>query len=166
VLFRSDGSNGIGPAEQTVLAYLRGYLQDDILVKVDRASMAASLEVRAPFLDPHVVDFLLKVPPSLKLRGLGPGKHLLRQLMRGRIPDAIIDRPKIGFGVPLNAWLRDSLAPLVREQLDERRLAEAGLFDPGAVRALVAEHMDGRRDHGHKLWLLLQFELWRSKWIG
>jgi asparagine synthase (glutamine-hydrolysing) len=161
-----DGSNGLGSAERTVLAYLRGYLQEDILVKVDRASMAASLEVRAPFLDPHVVDFLLKVPPELKLRGLGPGKELLRRLMRGRIPDEIIDRPKLGFGVPLNAWLRDSLAPLVREQLGERRLAESGYFDPNSVRMLVAEHMAGRRDHGHKLWLLLQFELWRSKWLG
>jgi asparagine synthase (glutamine-hydrolysing) len=161
-----DGSNGLGSAERTVLAYLRGYLQEDILVKVDRASMAASLEVRAPFLDPHVVDFLLKVPPELKLRGLGPGKDLLRRLMRGRIPDEIIDRPKLGFGVPLNAWLRDSLAPLVREQLGERRLAESGYFDPNSVRMLVDEHMAGRRDHGHKLWLLLQFELWRSKWLG
>jgi asparagine synthase (glutamine-hydrolysing) len=160
-----DSSNGIGPAEQTVLAYLRGYLQDDILVKVDRASMAASLEVRAPFLDPNLVNFLLKVPPSLKLRGLGHGKYLLRRLMRGRIPDAIIDRPKVGFGVPLNSWLRDSLAPLVREQLDNARIANAGYFDPRAVRTLVAEHIDGRCDHGHKLWLLLQFELWRSRWL-
>ena len=86
--------------------------------------------------------------------------------MRGRIPDEIIDRPKVGFGVPLNAWLRDSLAPLMREQLDPGRIADAGYFDPGAVRTLVAEHMGGRRDHGHKLWLLLQFELWRSRWLA
>jgi asparagine synthase (glutamine-hydrolysing) len=160
-----DGSNGIGPAEQTVLAYLRGYLQDDILVKVDRASMAASLEVRAPFLDPSLVDFLLKIPASLKLRGLGSGKYLLRRLMRGRIPDEIIDRPKVGFGVPLNRWLRESLAPLVIDQLDPVRLGDSGYFDPAAVRNLVAEHLAGRRDNGHKLWLLVQFELWRSRWL-
>jgi asparagine synthase (glutamine-hydrolysing) len=158
------GLNGVRGPEETTAAYLRGYLQDDILVKVDRASMAASLEVRAPFLDPNVVDFLVGLPTSEKLRGF-TGKQLLRRLMRGRIPDQIIDRPKQGFGVPLNAWLRKSLAPLVRETLDSQRLTSAGIFDAPAVGRLVDEHLAGVHDHGHKLWLLVQFELWRERWL-
>jgi len=157
-------SNGFGPADQTVIAYLRGYLQEDILVKVDRASMATSLEVRAPFLDPELIDFLLAVPPGLRLRGM-TGKYLLRRLMRGRIPAEIISRPKIGFGVPLNLWLRESLAPLVREYLEPGRIAAAGFFDPLAVTRLVDEHLSCRGDRGHELWLLLQFELWRERWL-
>jgi len=160
-----DGLPGtLSPAQQTVAAYLRGYLQEDILVKVDRASMAASLEVRAPFLDPRVLDFALALPTSLRLRGF-TGKYLLRRLMRGRIPDVIIDRPKIGFGVPLNEWFRNGLSPLVRETLSPERVAAAGVFDARHVQRLVDEHLRGARDHGHKIWLLVQFELWRERWV-
>jgi asparagine synthase (glutamine-hydrolysing) len=152
-----------GPAEETIAAYVRGYLQEDILVKVDRASMAASLEVRAPFLDPDLIDFLATVPASLKLRRW-TRKHLLREAMRGRLPDQIIDRPKRGFGVPLNDWLRGSLAPLVRERLAPDGMREGGYFDPAAVSSLVEVHLAGRRDEGQRIWLLLQFELWRDRW--
>lgn len=152
------------PAQQTVAAYLRGYLPEDILVKVDRASMAASLEVRAPFLDPDVVDFALRTPTSLRLNGF-TGKYLLRRLMRGRIPDVLIDRPKTGFGVPLNRWLRDELSPLVRTTLTQERLREGGIFNPAGVMRLVGDHLSGRQDYGHRLWLILQFELWRERWV-
>lgn len=159
-----NGNSSRTAAEQTIAAYLAGYLQDDILVKVDRASMATSLEVRSPFLDPHVVDFLLSVPTSLKLSGT-TGKVLLRRLVRGRIPNENIDRPKLGFGLPLNAWLRQSLAPLVREVLAPERIRAGGLFDEAAVGRLVDQHLRDDRDHGNKLWLLLQFELWRERWL-
>jgi len=91
---------------------------------------------------------------------------VLRQLMRGRIPDAIIDRRKAGFGVPLNRCLRESLAPLVQEYLSPERLRKAGLLDVQAVDGLVDTHLSGRADVGHKLWLLLLFELWREKWLA
>jgi asparagine synthase (glutamine-hydrolysing) len=163
-LLAGDLPDGIAAADATIAAYMRGYLQEDILVKVDRASMAVSLEVRAPFLDPELIDFLATVPASLKLRRM-TGKYLLRTLMRGRIPDAIIDRRKQGFGVPVNSWLRSSLAPLLREYMAPSRLAAGGVFDPGVVTRLVDEHVDGRHDHGHQLWPLLLFELWRERWL-
>ncbi len=125
--------------------------------------MAASLEVRAPFLDPELIDFLTTVPTALKLRGW-QRKHLLREVMRGRLPNSIIDRPKRGFGVPLNDWLRASLAQLVRAHLGPDQIAEGGYFDVAAVSALVDAHLSGRQDEGQRVWLLLQFELWRDRW--
>jgi asparagine synthase (glutamine-hydrolysing) len=155
----------VSPAEQTIATYLRTYLQEDILVKTDRASMACSLELRTPFLDPRLIDFLLAVPSSLKLRRRTP-KYLLRRLMRDRLPATVIERRKVGFAPPLGAWLRTSLAPLVRDYLSPERLASAGIFEPRAVERLIRDHLDDRRDHGHALWLLLQFELWRERWLS
>ena len=157
-------ANGMGPAEATVAAYARGYLQEDILVKVDRASMATSLEVRSPFLDRDLADFLASVPASLKLRGM-TGKYLLRRLMRGRLPDEILDRRKMGFGVPISRWLRTSLAPLVSEYLDPGRIADAGLFDPAAVATLLGKQANGPDHTGQQLWFLLIFEMWRERWL-
>jgi len=150
--------------EETVLAYVRGYLQEDILVKVDRASMATSLEVRSPFLDPELVEFALGLPIDLWLHGR-TGKWLLRALMRGRLPDALIDRRKVGFGVPLNKWLRESQRELLLDYLSPTRLRDQGIFDGRAVGALVADHMTGRADRGHELWLLLLFQLWYDRWV-
>jgi asparagine synthase (glutamine-hydrolysing) len=144
--------------------FLRGYLPEDILTKTDRASMAASLELRAPFLDPHVIDFLLRLPSRHKLDG-GTGKVLLKRLMAGRLPNELVHRPKRGFDVPLNRWLRESLAPLVREALAPERLRVSGLLEPGAVGRIVDDHLSGRADRGREVWLLLQFELWRERWL-
>ena len=161
----NGGGQVATPANQTLLTYVRGYLQEDILVKVDRASMAASLEVRAPFLDVAVMEFLGAVSPSLKLHGM-TRKYLLRRLMDGRIPTEIIRRPKQGFGVPMGDWLRGALSPLLREYLTPERLAAGGLFEPAAVSTLVEDHLSGRAERGHQLWLLLQLELWRERWLG
>jgi asparagine synthase (glutamine-hydrolysing) len=157
----------IGPVDAdtaTIAGYIRGYLQEDILVKVDRASMAVSLEVRSPFLDPAVIALLGRFPADMKLRGM-TGKYLLRRVMRGRIPDTIIDRRKHGFGLPLNAWLRTSLAPLLRDYLHPDRLRDAGLLNPVAVGALLDDHLSGRRDCGQQLWPLLLLEMWRERWL-
>jgi asparagine synthase (glutamine-hydrolysing) len=162
--FAAPGGNRFSASDATVLAYLRGYLQEDILVKVDRASMASSLEVRSPFLDPEVVDFALALPPELRLRGR-VGKYLLRILMRGRIPDEILDRRKVGFGVPLNQWLRGPLKDLLRDRLDRDLLRAQGLFDHDAVRSIVDEHLTGSVDRGRELWSLLLFQLWYDRWI-
>jgi asparagine synthase (glutamine-hydrolysing) len=140
------------------------YLPGDILVKVDRASMAASLEVRAPFLDPDLIDFLATVPSSLKLNGL-TRKNLLRRLMRGRVPDRIIDRPKQGFGAPLDAWFRGDLSRLAREVLDPSRLARSNLLDPKAAGRLLDEHLASTADHGARLWSMVQLQLWYERWI-
>ena len=151
--------------EETVLGYLRGYLQEDILVKVDRASMATSLEVRSPFLDPDLVDFALGLPLNLRLRGR-TGKYLLRRLMRGRLPDALIDRHKVGFGVPLNQWLRESQRDLLLDYLSPSRLHAQGIFNSRQVSAIVRQHLTGRGDRGHQLWLILLFQLWHERWVA
>ena len=161
--FAQSISSGHDPQRRTAAAYLRGYLQEDILVKVDRASMAASLEVRSPFLDPAIVDFALSLPPSQKMPGLRR-KAPLRDLMRGRLPDRLIDRPKRGFGVPLAAWFRGPLLPLVNEHLSAERIAAGGLFDARRVRAMVDAHLTGD-DRSNELWAILQFQMWQDRWL-
>jgi asparagine synthase (glutamine-hydrolysing) len=156
------GSQRLG-SDETVLAYLRGYLQEDIMVKVDRASMATSLEVRSPFLDPEVIEFALRLPASIRLRGR-TGKYVLRQLMTGRLPDEILTRQKVGFGVPLNQWLRESQRELVIDYLSPSRLRAQNLLDAEAVAGIVDEHLTGRADRGHQVWLLLLFQLWHERW--
>jgi asparagine synthase (glutamine-hydrolysing) len=160
-----DASDGARDwADRTIAAYVRGYLQEDILVKVDRASMAASLEVRAPFLAPDLIDWLGTVGPSLKLRGL-TRKDLLRRLMRGRIPDQLIDRPKQGFGAPMDAWFRGPLAGLAAETLDPARIRAGCLLDPEAVTTILRQHQAGEADHGNRVWSLVLLELWRDRWL-
>lgn len=144
--------------------YLSFYLRDDILVKVDRASMAASLEVRAPFLDTRVVELALGLPWLLKLRGPSR-KWLLKKALRGLVPDEILDRKKHGFAIPVTEWLKGPLRPLLEDMLSERSVREAGLFEPHEVRRLVDEHQNGVRDHRKPLWTLLQLELWRRRWL-
>lgn len=139
--------------------YSKLYMQDDILVKVDRATMAHGLEARAPFLDHRVVELLCALPTRFKLRGTTM-KYLLKRMLRGRVPDAVIDRPKKGFGMPIAEWLKGPLRPLAEELLAEDALREDGFFDPKAVRALLADHLAGRHDHRKPLWSLLAFQLW------
>jgi asparagine synthase (glutamine-hydrolysing) len=145
--------------------YLSFYLRDDILVKVDRASMAASLEVRAPFLDTRVVELALSLPWLLKLRGTGR-KWLLKRALRGVVPDEVLDRQKHGFAIPVSEWLKGPLRPLLEDLLDERSVRDAGLFEFSEVRRLIDEHQLGLRDHRKPLWTLLQLELWRRRWLS
>ena len=135
------------------------YLAEGVLVKVDRASMAASLETRAPFLDHTLVEFLCSLPLSLKLRG-GTGKAVLKEAMRDDLPASILARPKKGFGMPVAQWLQQGLRPLVRETLAPDRLRRQGLFSPSDVARLLVEHESGQADHRKLLWTLLMFELW------
>lgn len=150
---------GKGDLDEIIYVYLRTYLPDDILFKVDRASMYASLEVRSPFLDVEVVEFINSLPVDLKRRGAN-GKYLLKRLMRGKLPDAIIDRPKKGFGLPMSAWLRGALKPLCEDLLDPRRIRQEGYFNPPYVERLKREHMTGRANHRKLLWTLMVFQLW------
>lgn len=142
--------------------YCRSYLADDILHKVDRASMAVSLEARSPFLDRALVEYIASLPPELKLEPPKNGKAILKQAMRDRLPSAVIDRPKKGFGIPVAAWLKGPLDPLVDELLSEKRLADGGYLDAVRVRRLVDEHRRNERNHRKVLWTLLSFELWRD----
>ena len=151
--------------DKVIYLYVKHYLQDDILVKVDRASMATSLEVRAPFLDVNVVEFLSSLPARYKLRRL-TRKYLLRRLMRDRLPPGIADRPKKGFGIPLAKWFRSELRELLLETLDPQRLEREGIFNAAFVQRLVEDHLAGRRDYRKELWTLTVFQLWKEHWLG
>jgi len=142
--------------------YCRTYLAEDILHKVDRASMAVSLEARSPFLDRELVEFIAKLPVSMKLEAPSNGKAILKKAMRSRIPADVIDRPKKGFGIPVAEWLKGPLDPLVDELLSESRVRTAGYLDPTVVRRLIDEHRGSQQNHRKVLWTLLSFELWRE----
>jgi asparagine synthase (glutamine-hydrolysing) len=132
-------------------------------VKVDRAAGAVGLEVRAPLLDTDLVTFACQLPPSLRLRGLTT-KYLLRKVMRGRLPDAIIDRKKQGFGVPVARWMKSELAPALRDELAEDKLRREGLLDAAAVQRILADHLSGRRDRRKQLWTLFVLERWLARY--
>lgn len=144
-----------------MLLDMRTYLPDDILVKVDRAAMAASLETRVPLLDHRIVEFALRLPLHQKMR-YGQGKWILRRLLDRYVPRTLVDGPKKGFGIPIHAWLRGPLRAWAEDLLSHERLRGAGLIDPGPVRALWQQHLEGRSDWGYRLWPVLMFEAWRD----
>jgi asparagine synthase (glutamine-hydrolysing) len=146
-------------AERAMQLDMRFYLGDGLLVKADRASMACSLEVRAPFLDHTLVEWLAQLPPALK-GPRQPYKALLKQAMGDALPDVVKQRGKQGFGLPLTAWLKYDLRPLVEQHLHPDHLRAQGLFDGDAVGRLWHEHVTGQQDHRKALWSLLSFQLW------
>ena len=149
----------LDPVDAVIRADALLYLPEDLLVKVDIATMANSLEARSPFLDHRLVEFCAALPSSMKLRGR-TSKWLLRQLMKDRLPPAILTRPKMGFGVPVGEWLRGELYPLMEDTLLSSRALQRGYFRPSAVRALVDEHVSRRADRTSHIWALLMLELW------
>jgi asparagine synthase (glutamine-hydrolysing) len=154
----SDYLSGLGGVERMMAQDMLGYLANDILVKVDRAAMAVSLETRVPLLDPEVVEFAWRVPLNMKIRR-GETKWLLRQVLYRHVPRELIERPKMGFGVPLDIWLRGPLRDWVEALIDERRLREEGFFRPEVIRETWDDHLAGRPNQ-FKLWSVLMFQAW------
>jgi asparagine synthase (glutamine-hydrolysing) len=161
--FRDSRWGGI--VERAMATDIRTYLVDDILAKIDRASMAYSLEARVPLLDHRVVEFAARLPMEHKVRGRET-KRLLRKVLYGLVPRGLLDRPKMGFGIPVNRWLRNELRPLLSEYLGEERIRKEGYLLPGGVSRVVQEHLSGRQDHQYRLWALLVFGMWRERFLS
>ncbi|MEE4353887.1 MAG: asparagine synthase (glutamine-hydrolyzing) [Desulfatiglans sp.] len=140
------------------------YLPDDMLTKVDRASMAVGFEVRVPLLDHRVLEYSAGMPEGLKYRN-GAGKYILRRLLGRYIPRTLYERPKMGFGIPLGSWLRTDLRQLLLDHLSPMRLREEGLFNHSKIENVIKEHMIGKTNHQHRLWSLLMWEMWRDRWL-
>lgn len=143
--------------------YARMYLQDDILVKTDRASMANGLEVRAPFLDRELVEFVHRISHGLKLKGFTT-KYILKRAMRGKLPSSIIKRPKKGFGIPVAKWLKKELKDEMLDTFAADVIREQGLFEQAEIDRLVHEHLSGRKDNHKLLWTLFMFQKWCEQW--
>jgi asparagine synthase (glutamine-hydrolysing) len=159
-----EQANGAGVVDAALLADTMTYLPNDLLVKVDIASMAVSLEARSPFLDHHVIEFAASLPAGLKLRGLTT-KYILKRTLKKLLPSENLTRRKMGFGVPVGHWFRGQMQPFLREQLLSDKAARRGLLRPEAVRRMVDEHTSGARDYTHPLWTLLMLELWFQRFI-
>ena len=152
------------PVDRALYVDVKTYMVDDVLTKVDRMSMAVSLETREPLLDHRLLEFSATVPSSLKLRGK-TGKYLLRRVLNGRVPASILQRGKQGFEPPTGEWLRGPLAEMTDALLFDGRLRGRGLFNPAPVQRMWDEHRTGRRDHRERLWALVMLELWFRQFI-
>jgi asparagine synthase (glutamine-hydrolysing) len=166
---QDEGSlDAMAPAhllDRMMLADQLTYLPDDLLAKLDRASMAVSLEVRAPLLDHRIVEFSWRLPRSLKLRG-NVGKWILRQVLYRRVPRALVERPKMGFSVPIDQWLRGPLRSWAGDVLSGDGLRRSGLLEPEPIARGWKELLEGRRASGPGLWAVVMFEAWRTRWAS
>jgi asparagine synthase (glutamine-hydrolysing) len=158
---RFDLDIGTSAPDAVRMMYCDGvsYLPDDILAKVDRASMAVALETRVPFLDHRVAEVAARIPLDMKVRG-GRGKHIVRELLYGLVPRELVERPKAGFGIPVGQWIKGPLRPWAEELLDPGRLRAEGWFDAAAVSRRWRDHLSGARDSTPALWAILMFQAW------
>lgn len=154
---------GLSFAEDMMYWDARSYLNGDILTKVDRASMAVSLEARAPLLDRRVYEYVWRLPLDQKIRG-SKGKWLLRQVLKNHVPEELFERPKQGFSIPVSSWLRGDLREWAEDLLDEHELRAQGYLDYRLVHAVWDDHLKGRGNHGQALWTVLMFQDWHRRW--
>jgi len=159
-----SGNGELDIVDRLMMADTSNYLPNDLLVKVDIASMAVSLEARAPFLDHHLMEFAASLPAGYRLRGLTT-KFLLKRALKGLLPDETLTRRKMGFGVPVGHWFRGELKGFLSDAILSEKSLGRGYFKPGVVRRFVDEHTTGRRDYGPQLWTLLMLELWHREFI-
>ena len=157
-------ANGAGIVDASLLTDTMTYLPNDLLVKMDIASMTVSLEARSPFLDHHLMEFAASLPEHLKLRRM-KSKYLLKRVLKQIVPAENLKRRKMGFGVPIGHWFRGEMQNFLRQTLLSERALERGLFKRQRVRQIVDEHVEGRMDHSHRLWSLLMLELWFERFI-
>jgi asparagine synthase (glutamine-hydrolysing) len=143
---------------------LRTYLPDDIMVKVDRASMSVGLENRAVFLDHRIVEFAQSLPPEMKINN-HKGKLLLRMVLNEYLPERFFKTPKMGFGLPLDSWLRGPLKSWAENLLDEKTLEREGFFNPEPIRKKWIEHLSGKRNWQYHIWIILMFQAWKERWL-
>jgi asparagine synthase (glutamine-hydrolysing) len=158
-----SGCQGLGTLNRYLFTDQNYYLPDDILYKTDRMSMAHSLEVRPPFLDHRIVEFAGTLPERFKISGFTQ-KHLLKSLLRGKLPDFILDRKKTGFDIPTHDWFRGVLRPMLMDTLTADAVYRTGIFDVRAVETLIRDHMERRTNAGYQLWGLLTLFLWMKRW--
>jgi len=158
---RRGGARGL---DAILAADVRSYLPYDLLVKMDIATMANSLEARSPFLDHKVMEFAARLPSRYKIRG-SERKYLLKKLARKLLPAECLDRPKMGFGVPVGPWMRGPLRPLLEDVLLSPAHAGRGLFEPAEVRGMVRAHVEGAKDNTYRLWALFWLELWMREFV-
>jgi len=159
-----DRANGSGVLDATLLTDQMTYLPNDLLVKVDIASMANSLEARSPFLDHNLIEFAASLPEHLKLKGIST-KTLLKKVAARLVPREVIYRRKMGFGVPVGRWFRGEMKDFVREVLLSERSLNRGVIKPDMLRKYVDEHTSGQFDHAFQIWTLLMLELWYQRFI-
>ena len=150
---------GLNSQQKMMALDLLTYLPDDILVKVDRAAMASSLETRVPLLDHKLIEYVWKIPHSLKLRN-GDGKWILKQVLNKYVPKYLTDRPKMGFAIPLHSWLRGPLRDWAENLLNEKRLMQEGYFNPELIREKWDQHICNKKNWQHDLWNVLMFQAW------
>lgn len=148
------------PLNRMLYVDTRLYLPNDMLVKVDRMTMAHALEARVPFLDYTLAEFIASIPPSLKLRNLRHKKYILKKIMNGKLPHRALWRKKQGFNVPVSRWMKKDLKPFVTDNLSQSRIRDMGFLDPGEVDRILNEHFEEKADHGHRIWCLLTLALW------
>jgi asparagine synthase (glutamine-hydrolysing) len=172
---RGGGDNGLAELARQVSTSNRGvverylrvdqsyYLPDDILYKTDRMSMAHSLEVRPPILDHRIVEFAARLPVRLKIRGWRQ-KYVLKELMRGKLPERVLNRKKAGFDIPTHDWFRRPLRRLLMDTLTREAVQASGIFEEGAIETLIRDHMERRINAGYHLWGLLTLFLWMKRW--
>jgi asparagine synthase (glutamine-hydrolysing) len=152
------------PLNRSLYVDLKSYLSDNILVKVDRMSMAVSLESRVPYLDTDLVELAFKMPDSLKV-SKGTTKVLLKRVAARHIPRECVYRPKEGFSIPIKNWLGSDLGPLMEELLSEKVIEKEGIFKASTVRTLKDEHISGAANHSHIIWALMVFQAWKKRWL-